>query len=61
MTQDEKLEMIAMMRVYGGSFVQALAECFMRADANNLQKLINAFPEYVEEYQGWARATKKSH
>lgn len=34
----------------GGSFVQALGEAASRADKDNLQRIINAFPEYWEEY-----------
>lgn len=34
----------------GGSFVKALAGAFFRADAINTEKLLNAFPEYFEEY-----------
>lgn len=50
METNEKLAMISAMRHYGGSFVQALAECFSVADANNLSKLELAFPEYVKSY-----------
>ena len=57
-THDEKLAMCRAMRVYGGSFVVALAECFIHADSNNLARLYAAFPEYVEEYR--YRAEKNS-
>jgi pyruvate/2-oxoacid:ferredoxin oxidoreductase beta subunit len=45
-----KFEMIEAMRADGGSFIQALAECFARADMANQARLEQAFPEYVEQY-----------
>ena len=39
MTEIEKFEMIEAMRKYGGSFVRALSDCFMKADHNNFDKL----------------------
>ena len=39
------------MRRYGGSFVQALAECFSHADVANYHILRHAFHEYWEIYQ----------
>jgi hypothetical protein len=54
MTHDEKLEMITAMRIYGGSFVCALADCFAKADANNFSRLLLAFPEYVKQYRDMA-------
>ena len=39
------------MRSFGGSFVQALAECLEHADPINYAKLEAAFPEYIKEYQ----------
>jgi hypothetical protein len=50
MTDIEVYEMISRMKSYGGSFVVALASALEKADFNNKQKLLNAFPEYVEEY-----------
>lgn len=50
MSHDEKLTMISRMQKYGGSFVQALAVCFVRADHINTLKLSEAFPEYVRQY-----------
>jgi len=49
-----KFEMIEAMRKYGGSFVVSLADCFMRADSFNFEKLCRAFPEYVEQYLAMA-------
>ena len=62
-SRDEMLEMVAMMRKYGGSFIHTLAECFIRADSDNLQRLYAAFPEIVGEYSKWAqrRRSRISH
>lgn len=55
MDEIQKFEMIAAMRVFGGDFVKALAECFTRADHSNFQRLCNAFPEYVKQYSEMAK------
>lgn len=47
-TQDH--EIVAAMIANGGSFVQALGECFRRADGPNFAKLRAAFPEYWTRY-----------
>lgn len=49
-TPSQKHEMITAMDRYGGSFVKALAECFLIADRDNYERLCIAFPEYVEQY-----------
>jgi len=51
MDHDAKLQMIKAMRIYGGGFVRALAECFLLADSRNLARLTQAFPDYVTKYQ----------
>ena len=48
---EELFKIVEAMEQYGGSFVKSLAVCFYRADANNLIKLQNAFPNYIEEYK----------
>lgn len=35
---------------YGGSFVRCLGEALSHADANNVKKIRQAFPEYWKEY-----------
>ena len=50
MTDIEMYEMICRMKQYGGSFVVALSNAFRMADPINKSKLLNAFPEYVNEY-----------
>jgi hypothetical protein len=51
MTRDELVMVIEAMRKYGGSFVKALAHCFMVADHINLRKLEAAFPDEIRAYQ----------
>lgn len=51
MTHDEMLKMVEAMKRYGGSFVVALAECFILADVDNLYRLEMAFPEIVQQYR----------
>ena len=56
MTQEErKYYTLAAMRRFGGSFVQALAECAERADPANLQKIKETWSLYWETYDkmGW--------
>ena len=48
---EHEFEVVEKMRLYGGSFVKALAECFSRADAVNRAKLQLAFAEYWREYE----------
>lgn len=38
------------MERYGGSFVKALAVAMRKADADNLQRIVEAFPEIMEKY-----------
>jgi len=55
---DKKLKMVQAMKSYGGSFAKALAECFLLADAENLERLELAFPEIVSQYLRMAEAEK---
>jgi hypothetical protein len=48
--QDLKIDIADNMLIYGGSFVQALAQCILRADRGNLFKLVDVFSEYFVEY-----------
>ena len=36
---------------YGGSFVKALADCYIKADYQNSIKLIDAFKDYFWKYR----------
>ena len=38
------------MRLWGGSFVKALAECVIAADDENLEKIKRTWPKYWEKY-----------
>lgn len=42
--------MIRAMEVYGGGFINSLANCFQHANSDNTQRLLNAFPDYVKQY-----------
>lgn len=42
---------IQAMRIYGGSFVFALAQAAERADPINLKKIKQTWPEYWKEYE----------
>jgi hypothetical protein len=48
---DHDMDVLEQMEKYGGSFVQALAVCFRRADPNNLAKLKETFAEYWQQYE----------
>lgn len=48
---DQEFEIILKMEKYGGSFVQALAVCFQRADWVNFNKLKETFSEYWKQYE----------
>lgn len=41
---------IERIETYGGGFAAHLMAAFKKADANNKQRIINAFPELFEEY-----------
>jgi hypothetical protein len=51
---EQDLKVIEAMERYGGSFVVALAQAARRADANNLDRLKLAFPEYWTQYMQMA-------
>ncbi len=50
MSSGDRKTMYDNMQKYGGSFVVALSECFLRADSNNFAKLCVTFSEYVTKY-----------
>lgn len=50
---EEELKVVENMTKFGGSFVQALAECFHRADRFNFRKLKDTFSNYWDEYENW--------
>ena len=50
MDHNQKYYTIRAMQQYGGSFVQCLAKAWERADADNSERIENAFPEYLIQY-----------
>ena len=53
-------DVLASMRLRGGSFVLALADCFRYADPENRQRLMNAFPAIMERYDAMAGRQERS-
>lgn len=43
-------KIMELMETYGGSFVQAFADCFRKADPTNRMRLRDAFPELFQTY-----------
>jgi hypothetical protein len=54
-TEQEYENALIAMRRYGGGFVSALAEAWIRADVYNRTTLANAFPELLREYDAMAK------
>lgn len=50
MTEEDQT-VLENMTAYGGSFVRALAMAAIAADADNLQKIKDTWPEYWEKYK----------
>jgi 2-oxo-4-hydroxy-4-carboxy--5-ureidoimidazoline (OHCU) decarboxylase len=50
MTSTELHAMIARMDSYGGSFVSSIAQALRFADPKNRQRLLDAFPDLVQQY-----------
>lgn len=48
--EQNRLKIAKNMRIFGGSFVQALSECVVYADSINLGKLVDAFPHFFKVY-----------
>jgi len=50
------------MRRFGGNFVRLLGTALLAADANNQQRIRDAFPDYWERYLnlGTAQQSKKT-
>jgi len=51
MTRDELLPIMHAMGTYGGSFAKSLSQAMLLADPDNLQRIVNAFPELIEKYK----------
>ena len=54
-------EVVKAMSVYGGSFVQVLAELCNKADPENLKRIKATWPEYWQEYAEMSELVKKQH
>lgn len=52
---DQDLNVIQAMIRFGGSFVANLGKAALSADANNLQRIKDAFPEYWQQYTDMAK------
>lgn len=67
LTPDQQTERVTIannMMQYGGTFVQHLGDLLQRADANNVRKIKQAWPEYWKEYadEKWnTKQTKEDH
>ena len=58
----ERINVINTMKEHGGSFVQALADAFLKADSENFQKLISVFSEYWNKYAAlWTKLHLREH
>jgi hypothetical protein len=55
MVTQEDFKVVEAMEKFGGSFVQALAAAFRRADTNNFIKLVGTFSDYYNQYREMAK------
>lgn len=60
MRSEEDYKIVETMERFGGSFVQALAVCFRRADFENYMKLRMLFDNYWEQYRSMAGIVTKA-
>lgn len=51
MESEQDYKTVENMEKYGGSFVQALAQCARRADRINLAKIKSTWSEYWNQYE----------
>lgn len=55
MNEPTPIQIASAMIRKGGSFVKALGEALLRADDRNTQRILEAFPDYIETYAAIAR------
>lgn len=55
---EQENKIVETMEQYGGSFIQALAVCFRRADPINFMKLQLEFTDYWRQYASMAGIEK---
>jgi len=51
MNRYEIVDIAHAMIQYGGSFAKHIGEALLHADPINMEKLLNAFPEMIKEYE----------
>lgn len=56
---DQDFWTVKAMRVFGGSFVVALADCMERADESNFAKIKITWPEYMKQYEEMGQKLKQ--
>lgn len=56
---DADFRVLNAMRIYGGSFVKALATAALCADEQNRARIKAAFPEYWSKYTEMAKTLKE--
>ncbi len=54
MTHIEKVRVFEAMEKFGGGFVSRLGNAGLSADANNMARIVHAFPDYVLTYRAIA-------
>jgi hypothetical protein len=47
---NDRLDIIRVMRAYGGGFAAKLAEAYLVADDDSIRRIEDAFPELLEKY-----------
>jgi hypothetical protein len=60
MTRDQLLPIIILMEKHGGSFVANLAKAMLCADSENLQRIVQAFPEIITKYKKWSNTINQN-
>lgn len=53
-SEEDQKKLIEVMRSFGNPFARSLAVCMMNANDTDLQKLIDAFPDYTRHYCAFA-------
>jgi len=47
--RSQRAEVHEIAQAYSGSFVKAMVKAFLCADVENIEKLLNTFPEYFKK------------
>jgi len=51
MKKSELVEITNLMQIYGDNFIKSLAGTMLAASDKNLEKLLKAFPEEIDDYK----------